>query len=566
MERLLKVCYAHKKAEAKQHEKNLNTSERFTEKDAILITYGDIIRNGNEPPLKILADFCKTYLKSAINTIHILPFFPYSSDRGFAVKDFEEVDHNLGTWEDISLLNNDFKLMFDGVFNHISSKSKWFQRFKNGDPYYSELFIVFSTSDVISDDHLKLIVRPRTSDVLTEVKTINGTKSVWTTFSPDQIDLNFKSPRVLIKMVDILLQYVWRGADIIRLDAVTYLWSELGTECVHLKETHTLIKLFRDILNIVAPHVSIVTETNVPHEQNITYFGKGNDEAQMVYNFALPPLVLHSFQNENTEALSKWADSLENTSNETTYFNFLDSHDGIGIMPIKGILSDKQIENMSLKVLEHGGFISYKTNKNGTSSPYELNITWYSAINRNDLGESTEIQIKRFLSSRSIALIIQGVPGIYIHSFFGSINDADAVLEERSRRSINRKIVDEIYMTQLIENPETTTYSIINSYRDMLIIRNNEKSFHPNAPQKSILTNNKIFSIMRSSMDGEDNIICLTNISNSKTNIIIDTSKLNIYSSYWKDLLSDIQIQSSNNILKIKLAPYDIIWLKSQKI
>jgi glycosidase len=291
----MQVYYAYKTPRMIQMEESFNPHERFTEKDVILITYGDLIQAEDEKPLQILADFTK-YLKEAINTLHILPFFPYSSDRGFSVTDFEEVDPRLGTWEDILELKSSVKLMFDGVFNHISSKSRWFQEFLDGNPRFQEFFHCLLHPNRHPRGISEPDSRPRTSELLSTFSTLNGKRSVWTTFSKDQIDLNFKNPEVLLKMAQILLLYVRRGADLIRLDAITYLWHELGTSCAHLAQTHTVIKLFRDILDAVAPHVALVSETNVPHADNIQYFGDGHDEAQMVYNFALPPLVLHTFQ------------------------------------------------------------------------------------------------------------------------------------------------------------------------------------------------------------------------------------------------------------------------------
>jgi sucrose phosphorylase len=437
LERIMKVYYAHKSIEMIEWEKSFHPEERFSEQDVILITYGDIIRDDGQHPLHTLAELCRKYLKGVFNTLHLLPFFPSSSDRGFSVKDFTEVDPALGSWEDIAALKNDFNLMFDGVFNHVSSKSKWFHEFLNQNPVFVNFFTVFSTTDKIPPDYLSLLVRPRTTDVLTPFDTLSGKKYVWTTFSQDQIDLNFSNPKVLIKVIEILLFYVAKGADIIRLDAVTYLWDELGTSGVHLSQTHTIIKLFRDVLNAVAPHVALITETNVPHEENVKYFGDGVDEAQMVYNFALPPLVLHTFQTGNSKKLTSWAKSLPKVSDTATYFNFLDSHDGVGVMAVKNILSREEIERMALKVIENGGFISYKTESDGSKSPYELNITWYSAINSPDDKESDEIQVKRYLASRAIALVLMGVPGIYLHGLLGSKNDAEAVIEDEETRSIN---------------------------------------------------------------------------------------------------------------------------------
>lgn len=563
LERIMKVNYAYKTPEMIEWDKGFDPRARFTEKDIILITYGDLIQSSDLPPLEVLTEFSETYLKGAVNTLHILPFFPYSSDRGFAIIDFEEVDPRLGTWENIEKLESSFKLMFDGVFNHVSSKSRWFQEFLDGNPDFQDFFISFSTKEAISEDHLRLIVRPRTSDLLTSFSTLNGKRSVWSTFSQDQIDLNFKSPRVLLKMVEILLTYVRRGADLIRLDAVTYLWSELGSSCVHLRQTHTIIKLFREILDVVAPHVGLVTETNVPHAENIQYFGDGTDEAQMVYNFALPPLVLHAFQTGSSSRLTTWAQGLEKVSDTATYFNFLDSHDGVGVMPVKDILTKEEIEMMALRVLEHGGFISYKDDGDGGASPYELNVTWYSALNREDDGESTDFQIKRFLASRSIAMVLRGVPGIYLPSLFGSKNDADAVVKEGKTRSINRKTFDRESLFKRLKNKNTTTHLVSRRFGEMIEKRIGEKAFHPNAAQRVLDISDSLFTVLRTSVDGKEDILCITNITSLDQKAKLNIHDVGLKGKAWTDILSNTGYVSNNRVLLLDLGPYDVLWLKT---
>jgi glucosylglycerate phosphorylase len=562
LERIMKVYYAYKTPHMIQMETAFKAHERFTEKDVILITYGDLIQGKTRKPLEILADFTK-YLKDAINTLHILPFFPYSSDRGFSVTDFEEVDPRLGTWDDILKLKSSTKLMFDGVFNHISSKSRWFQEFLDGNPRFQEFFIVFSTKTAISEEYLSLILRPRTSELLSTFSTLNGTRSVWTTFSRDQIDLNFQNPEVLLKMAQILLLYVRRGADLIRLDAITYLWQELGTTCAHLEETHTIIKLFRDILNAVAPHVALISETNVPHAENIQYFGNGHDEAQMVYNFALPPLVLHTFQTGSSTALTKWAMGLDRVSDSATYFNILDSHDGIGVLGAKNILTDKEIEMMALRVVEHGGFISFKDNGDGTTSPYELNTTWYSALNREDCDETMDFKIKRFMASRSIALVMMGVPGIYLHGLFGSKNDANAVLDEGETRSISRRSFDQESLYETLDDPDTSTHKIAYGFGEMIFKRSHEKAFHPNADQRILQISHVLFVLVRTSVDQKEQILCITNITPRDQQITMDLSQLGLNARSWRDVLTDQSLSADGDTLALVLSPYQVLWAKS---
>jgi sucrose phosphorylase len=562
LERIIKVYYAYKSPEMIQWEKSFQPENRFSEKDIILITYGDLIWDDDQSPLQTLAELCDKYLKGVFNTLHILPFFPSSSDRGFSVMDFTEVDPHLGTWEDILALKEDFKLMFDGVFNHVSSKSKWFQEFLNQNPKFINFFTVFSTSDKIPADYLKLLVRPRTSEVLTAFKTLAGRKFVWTTFSQDQIDLNFSNPEVLLKMIEILLFYIVKGADLIRLDAVTYLWDELGTTGVHLSQTHTIVKLFREILDAVAPHVALITETNVPHEDNIKYFGEGVDEAQMVYNFALPPLVLHSFQTGNTRKLSQWAKNLPKVSDTATFFNFLDSHDGIGVTAVRNILTQEEIEMMALRVIENGGFISYRSEGDGSQSPYELNITWYSAINSLNKKENDEIQVKRYLASRAIALILQGVPGIYLHGLLGSKNDAEAVIEEEQTRSINRKSLNKKELIRALLDPATTTYQVSYKLVSLIMKRSHQKAFHPNAKQEIIEAGEGFFTVLRTSTDSMEQILAIINVTNENQLFKFEQTKLPLSSNKWRDIISKQEFNTTDDIIRIELKPYDIFWLK----
>jgi sucrose phosphorylase len=563
LERIMKVYYAHKSQAMINWERNFKPAERFTERDVILITYGNLVRDTTEPPLETLAEVCDKYLKGVFNTLHILPFFPYSSDRGFAVTNFEEVDSNLGTWEDIAKLKDNFRLMFDGVFNHVSSKSHWFQEFLNQNPEYRNFFTVFSTAGQISQDHLKLIVRPRTTDILTAFSTLNGSRWVWTTFSPDQIDLNYHNPKVLLKMVEILLTYVRRGADLIRLDAVAYLWEELGTSSVHLNQSHTTIRLFRDVLDAVAPHVALITETNVAHEDNLRYFGNGTDEAQMVYNFALPPLVLYAFQTQNAAKLTQWAAGLEKISDTATYFNFLDSHDGIGVLGVKNILCKEEIEMMALRVIEHGGFISYRDNGDGTVSPYELNITWYSAINREDANESTDFQVKRYLASRAIGLVFMGVPGIYLHGLLGCKNDAEAVIKEKETRSINRSTISKQELVRVLNNKHTSTHKIFYQLVHMIQKRITEKAFHPNASQRILNVSDSLFTLMRRSNDGLHNILSITNVTAQPQHFEISAKELGMPADLWRDILSEKSFALQQDKLTLSLEPYEVLWLKA---
>ena len=561
LERILEVHHAHKPREMIDMEKVFARTERFTEKDVFLITYGDLLRGEDRSPLATLARFCDTYLEGTINTLHILPFFPYSSDRGFSIVDFETVDPKLGTWDDIEDLESRYQLMFDGVINHVSSKSRWFQEFLNGNPYYWDFFINFRSPAELTPEERKMIFRPRTSDVLTRFDTLNGPAYVWTTFSPDQIDLNYSNPDVLMRVLDILLFYVRHGADIIRLDAVTYLWAEPGTQCVHLDQTHEIIKLFRDILNLVAPGVAMITETNVPHEENISYFGDGHDEAQMIYNFALPPLVLHTFYAEDATALSRWAAGLKPPSETTTFFNFLDSHDGIGVMAVKDILPREDIDFIIRKAEAYGGYISYKTAEDGTDVPYEINITWFSALNGERADEDMAFQVRRFIASRVISLVLQGVPGIYLHSLIGSRNDIEAVTLSQSKRDINRTVIDFNAITEALEEPLSKLSRISRGFGRLIAIRSKKRAFHPNGGQKVLMISQEVFIVLRSSPEGDQIILTLTNVTGKGCRLVIPLSEIGVDVTHWYDLVSKVEWMAENEALHISLEPYDVVWL-----
>jgi glucosylglycerate phosphorylase len=564
LERICKVYYAYKTEKMLEFTKALDPKNRFTEEDVVLITYGDLIREDCVSPLTTLSKFCGIYLKQTINTLHILPFFPYSSDRGFAIEDFETVDPELGTWEDIEDLETRYKLMFDGVINHVSSKSRWFQRFLDATPHYKDFFISYDSYDDLTPEERSAIFRPRTTDILTKFYTINGEKHVWSTFSRDQIDLNYKNPEVLVRVIEILLLYARKGADIIRLDAITFLWASPGTSCANLEETHLIVKIFRDILDLVAPHVSIITETNIPHEDNISYFGNGNDEAHMVYNFALPPLVLHTFYTKDTTRLNEWAESLKPASETTSYFNFLDSHDGVGLMAVKDILSHDEIKFIIQRAREHGGYVSYKTDKNGLEVPYEINITWFNALCREDGTVHIDRQVKKFIASRALALTFQGVPGIYLHSFFGTRNDVDAVTCPVSKREINRSVIDYNTLTKAIDDPDTLTSKIIRKLNTIITLRTKQSAFHPNGAQKILKVKPEIFAVLRTSPNKDQHILSLINITDDEIQITIHMKTVQIFKQGWYDLISQDKHVFKDENISLTLKPYDVVWLEPQ--
>ena len=526
----------------------------LTEQDVVLITYGDMVRSEGEAPLATLRKLLIETIHSVINSVHILPFYPYSSDDGFSVIDYYAVDTQLGTWSHIQQLGEEFKLMFDAVFNHISAHSAWFQAFLRSEAPYTDFFV---TVDANTD--LSAVVRPRALPLLTPFDTADGRQYVWTTFSADQIDVNVKNPQVLLELIKALLFYVDQGARLIRLDAIAFLWKQIGTSCIHLEETHIIIQLMRDVLDIAAPSTIIITETNVPHEENISYFGDGTNEAQMVYQFALPPLVYHTLVTGDATKITRWASTLQRRGDRTTFFNFTASHDGIGLRPATGILSQAEIDALVETTQAHGGLVSYKNNPDGTQSPYELNITYFDAITHPDITASEpETAVQRFMVSQAIALTLIGVPGIYFHSLFGSRNDREGVKRTGHNRSINREKFHIDNLRSELNDTTSIRYQVFNHYHALLATRRQEAAFDPLGHQYILELSPHVFALERHSRDHRAQITALHNIQAEPV-----TVQIKAYGhAHWRDLLTEETYTAANDQMTIVLAAYQVIWLK----
>lgn len=480
----------------------------LSEQDALLITYADQVSEPDRAPLQTLADFSQQHLCGLVSGLHLLPFYPWSSDDGFSVKDFFAVEPAYGGWADLACFRPGFDLMFDAVFNHMSAQGDWFQKFLSDDPAFHNFFVTVEGSPDLSQ-----VVRPRALPLLTEFSSATGPRQVWTTFSADQVDLNFENPEVLLATIRALLFYVEHGARFIRLDAIAYLWKEIGTSCIHLPQTHTVIQLWRAVLDEVAPDVMLITETNVPHRDNISYFGDGANEAQLVYNFSLPPLTLHALQSGNATALTRWAQALTLPGERTTWFNFLASHDGIGVNPARGILSEAEIAALIARVEAHGGFISYKNLSDGSQVPYEMNVNYLDALSNPAAGEPAELAARKFLTAQAIMLSLQGVPGIYFHSLFGSRGDRPAVKRTGIKRRINREKLERARLEAELRDPASLRSQVFGGFQRLLSQRRAHRAFAPAAPQRILDFGPRVFAVLRESADGVDRVLCLHNVS-----------------------------------------------------
>lgn len=517
---------------------------RLDQRDVLLITYGDTLLDGGSHPLQVLHRFHREYLKGTFNLVHILPFHPYSSDDGFSVVDYYQVREELGSWDDLEALSAECRIMADAVINHTSSESVWFREFLSNHPDYLEFFY-----EVDPEADLSAVVRPRTSPLLTRFSDADGKKRhVWTTFSADQVDLNFRNPKVLLAVIEVLFFLIAKGARLLRLDAVTFLWKAPGTSCANLRETHLLIKIMRAAVLMLREDVVVITETNVPHRENIAYFGDGHDEAHMVYNFALPPLLAHSFITGHSGRLGQWARTLSLPSDEVCFLNFSASHDGVGVRPVEEILDGGEVQGLVDAAKAAGGMVSSRTLGNGREHPYELNCTFLDLISRPD--DNVETRAQRFVASQAIVLAMPGVPAVYVQSLLGTRNDLERVQQTGRARSINRSKHDYGAVTARLRETDGLQGRIFEGLTGLIRIRQAQEAFDPYAAFEVLDAGDDVFAITRRSAGGS-RVCCIVSLVNGPATITLEQAGSN--------LLDDKTVSAG----PYTLAPYEILWLGS---
>ncbi|EIL9505696.1 sugar phosphorylase [Listeria innocua] len=527
-------------------QRKLVRKDKWDEKDIVLITYGDQFKEESKKTLPTFKKMYDRYLKSTFEVVHFLPFYSYSSDDGFSVIDYKAVNPELGDWEDIKEMEKSARLMFDFVCNHMSAKSEWFKRYLAGDKEFQNFFV-----EMDPDTDLSSVTRPRATPVLTPFQFASGKEGyIWTTFSEDQIDLNFACPEVLYKMIDVLMFYLEEGAEYVRLDAVGFMWKVPGTSSIHLDETHEIVKLFRDLVDMAAPGTIIITETNVPHVDNISYFGNGEKEAHMVYQFPLPPLVLHAIHHGNAEFLSNWAKGLELPEGKRTFFNFLASHDGIGLNPVRGIIPEADILALVDDLEKEGALVSYKQNPDGTKSPYEINVTYMDALSKQ--ADTDDLRLARFLVAHAVLMSIPGVPAVYVQSILGSRNDYSGVETTGHNRSINRKKYDLAEITAELNQADSLRKETYDALTKLISTRKAESLFHPEIAMEVLESTAELFVVKRSS--GAESIILIHNLSEKEVHYSLD-------SGVYTNLYTGSAVTGSDSI---KLRGYEFCWLKTK--
>ncbi|WP_245845226.1 sugar phosphorylase [Pseudothioclava arenosa] len=522
----------------------------WSESDALVITYGNSVTDGQHKPLDLLLDFLTERLSGAVNSVHILPYFPYTSDDGFAVTDFYKVDPALGDWPDIRRIVAEFGLMSDLVLNHVSSQGAWFNAYRQGQKPYDGFFMEASPNEDLS-----MVVRPRTTPLLREVQTAMGPRHVWCTFSHDQIDLDFRNPEVLLEMLRVIRFHVDQGVRTLRLDAVAFLWKQPGTPSIHLPQTHAVVKLMRLLADFSSEKLILITETNVPKAENLSYFGR-RDEAHMVYNFPLPPLILHAMLSGRVGALRSWLRSMPPAPLGCAYFNFTASHDGIGMRPVEGLLPPTEITRMIATIRGVGGLVSMRSLTDGTEAPYEINCGYFDALTRTFAGVEA-LKVERFLCSQTIVMSLEGIPAFYIHSLTATPNDSESVTRRGMNRAINRHRWHYPDLLSRLDDPSSDQARVLSEMARRLRLRSHQAAFHPNATQLTLQLDDRVLGVWRQSLDRIQSIFALHNVSDEV--VEMEAFSLNLIADeHWQDLLSGEVIDPDGTIT---LAPYQCRWI-----
>jgi sucrose phosphorylase len=523
----------------------------WSQRDAIVISYGNTLLRCGERPLRTLRRFLDEQGEDLLTGVHILPFYPWSSDDGFAVLDYTSVDEALGDWSDVQAIGERYDLMADLVINHCSTGSVWFENFLHDRSPGTGYFFTASP-----DQDLSAVVRPRTTPLLREVLTDRGIRHVWCTFGHDQADLDFRNPEVLAQFVSIVRHYLDNGVRILRLDAVAFLWKIPGTTCLNLVETHEVVRLLRTLVEHARADAMLITETNIPVRENLAYFGNAN-EAHCVYNFSLPPLLLNTLITGDCSHLKHWMMSMPPAQNGTAYFNFLASHDGIGLRPAEGLLSEEELDALLDTMQRFGGHISCRALENGESRPYEINISLFDALQGTTTGPDG-LGVERFLCAHAIMLGLEGIPGIYIHSLLATRNDRERVERLGHYRAINRHQWDCDALLGALAREDSSHAIVLRRLKALLAIRRRQGAFHPNATQFTLHLGTALFGFWRQSQDRRQSVFCISNISDAAVPLTLSDINL-IDNEAWQDLIGGEKYSSRQQI--IDLQPYQTVWI-----
>ncbi len=567
--------------------------------DVALIAYADSIRGTDGSPLAALRRFVRRYLSAgAINTLHLLPFYPWDTDRGFSVRDYRAVDPRNGTWADIEALAGEFAhLMVDLVINHASLDNPLVQGALTGDPRYRDFVIRYDDGAQPEAEALAALTRPRPGPVLTRYYVVatgdhmratfdpppaggmpnQGAAGhaggwVWTTFSRPlqadgsaatrQVDLNFRNPRVLLEMLDVLLYYRSHGADWVRLDAAGYMWKELGTPSIHHSNTHRLLQVLHDALAGRADLVS-VAEVNEPQDTILPYLGSAEAgvESDLVYQFAHFPLAVQALLSGDARHYKHWLRTLEPFAGRQ-FVTVFGSHDGMGRKPVLGLLPDVDLERMVRDLVTgHGALPNYAWQAGGRRIIYELCATPWGLINRPDADEPLQLQVDRYTACAALGLTLRGVPALYINGLLGVPNRLDPIQLDENR-SINREQFDEVALYAELDDHGSQMRRVLERLLRLIAARAGEPAFDPGGRQLEVLDSPaSVVAVVAASRGSR--VVALTNVSATPQRMRLDTTLFNGRRSVC-ELISGAEHKiPTEAVWELPLAPYEVSWLRA---
>ncbi len=532
----------------------ISNKKIWDESHSVLITYADSIYKNGEATLITLRNLLSNYFGSLSKVVHILPFLKSTSDGGFAVSSYDSLEEKFGSWDDLKSISKNHDLMADLVLNHISSSHPWVQQFiKSQEPGISNVFSPQANLDWSN------VVRPRSSSLFSQINTEDGPKKVWTTFGPDQIDLNWHNPKMTLEFLNLIINYLSNGIKWFRLDAVGFIWKESGTTCLHLPKAHSIVKILRVLLNNLYENGVLITETNVPQKENLSYLIP-EDEAHMAYNFPLPPLLLEAIITSRADILNSWIFNWPELPDNTTLFNFTASHDGVGLRALEGLMNEKRIKDLLINCEKRGGLVSHRRLSNGDDKPYELNISWWSAM-EDSSRDSNRYQFERFILTQLLVMALKGVPAFYLPALLASENDIKNFSMTGQRRDLNREKFKSDNLLSVLNNPESNANKNLKYLRNAMDVRSELKQFNPCSEMKCLSKDRSDIVVIKRGK-GPNSIFAIHNMTENKINYQLNDNDLpqildNV--SNMQDYLASTKYNWKN----ISLEPFQVIWLGS---
>ena len=517
--------------------------------DAVLITYADTVIQSGSPGLISLTRLVNGFFGVFSPVVHVLPFLASTSDGGFAVSSHDHLELRHGDWSDLAALADGRRLMADLVLNHVSASHPWVQQFLRDEEPGCDCVLEASP-----DDCWRNVVRPRSSSLFTRLQGPAGSREVWTTFGPDQVDLNWRSPAVLLGFTRLLDRMVRHGVRWLRLDAVGFVWKSPGTSCIHLPQAHQIVTLLRLLLDQACVDGVVVTETNVPEQENLSYL-RGGNEAHLAYNFPLPPLLLEAVIGGRADLLNVWLNRWPQLPEQTGLVNFTACHDGVGLRPLEGLMPEQRLLQLLISCEQRGGLVSHRRLSSGVEVPYEINISWWSAMADGGI-DPAHLQRQRFLLTQLLLMALPGVPAFYLPALLAEPNDLGRFRRTGQRRDLNRPQFKLEAVERRLEDPDSEANAVVTALRWALEVRRQEPALHPDADLQLLSAGRADLVILRRCHQGKV-LVAVHNITESR--LTLDRRGLEgCGEGSWVDCLSE---RSAPLPPRIQLEPYAVHWL-----